>query len=165
MSSTDPILIASANRGKLREFQAILAGTRFKFVLPADLAISLEVVEDGLTYAENAALKARAYCAASGLVCMADDSGLEVDALNGQPGLYSARYSPKPGASDADRGECCSMGDRNRFIPNACSQRPQRDFDGVRPVGHTDAVLDTDIRRKLLLEGFQLSTEHVPATF
>jgi len=103
MSSTDPILIASANRGKLREFQAILAGTRFKFVLPADLAISLEVVEDGLTYAENAALKARAYCAASGLVCMADDSGLEVDALNGQPGLYSARYSPKPGASDADR--------------------------------------------------------------
>jgi len=67
------------------------------------LGLMLKVEEDGQTYAENAAKKARAYCAASGLPCLADDSGLEVDALNGAPGLYSARYAAKPGASDADR--------------------------------------------------------------
>ena len=103
MSASAKILVASANRGKLREFQAILADARFEFFLPADLGLALEVKESGSTYAENAALKARAYCAASGLICVADDSGLEVDALGGQPGLYSARYSPKPGATDADR--------------------------------------------------------------
>jgi XTP/dITP diphosphohydrolase len=103
MASFPPILIATANRGKLREFQAILTGAPFQFTLPVDQSISLDVVEDGSTYAENAALKARAYCAASGLISMADDSGLEVYALDGQPGLYSARYSPKPGATDADR--------------------------------------------------------------
>ena len=103
MSTREKILIASANRGKLREFQAILSDARFEFHLPSELGLTLDVQEDGSTYAENAALKARAYCAASGLICMADDSGLEVDALGGQPGLYSARYSPKPGATDADR--------------------------------------------------------------
>jgi XTP/dITP diphosphohydrolase len=103
MSNIPPILIASGNRGKLREFQAILTDTRFSFILPSDLGLALDVPEDGLTYAENAALKARAYCAASGLITLADDSGLEVAALNGQPGLYSARYLPKPGATDADR--------------------------------------------------------------
>jgi XTP/dITP diphosphohydrolase len=61
------------------------------------------VEEDGSTYAENASKKALAFARASGLISLADDSGLEVDALGGAPGLYSARYSPKPGAKDADR--------------------------------------------------------------
>jgi XTP/dITP diphosphohydrolase len=65
--------------------------------------LNLNVHEDGTTYAENAAKKALAFAQASGLTCLADDSGLEVEALNGAPGLYSARYSPKPGASDKDR--------------------------------------------------------------
>lgn len=97
------IVIASTNPGKLREFEEILEGAPFRFCLPPALGISLEVVENGQTYAENAALKARAYAQASGRIALADDSGLEVDALNGQPGLYSARYSSKPGAGDADR--------------------------------------------------------------
>ncbi|HMN59423.1 MAG TPA: RdgB/HAM1 family non-canonical purine NTP pyrophosphatase [Anaerolinea sp.] len=97
------ILIASTNPGKLREFQEILAGEDFNLVLPTTLGIQLQVVEDGSTYAENAAKKALAYQRASGLVTLADDSGLEVDALGGAPGLYSARYSPLPGATDADR--------------------------------------------------------------
>ncbi|MHB1448222.1 MAG: RdgB/HAM1 family non-canonical purine NTP pyrophosphatase [Bellilinea sp.] len=97
------LLIASSNRGKLREIQAVLAGLPVELVLPADLGLSLQVAETGVTYAENAALKARAYCLASGLLTLADDSGLEVDALNGAPGLHSARFSPKPNASDADR--------------------------------------------------------------
>ena len=97
------LLIASTNRGKLHEIQAVLAGLVFDLVLPDDLGLTLQVDETGETYAENAALKARAYCQASGLLTLADDSGLEVAALNGAPGLHSARYSPRPGASDADR--------------------------------------------------------------
>jgi len=97
------ILIASSNKGKLREFQEILNDHTVAFQLPADLGISLDVVEDGANYAENAAKKARAYAQASGLIALADDSGLEVDALDGAPGLYSARYAPWEGATDADR--------------------------------------------------------------
>ena len=72
-------------------------------VLPHQLGIEQEVQETGQTYHENAALKALAFCRLSGLVTLADDSGLEVDALGGAPGLHSARYSPLPAASDADR--------------------------------------------------------------
>ena len=97
------LLIASSNRGKLREIQAVLAGLPVDLVLPTDLGLALQVEESGATYAENAALKARAYCQASGLLTLADDSGLEVDALHGAPGLHSARFSPLPDASDADR--------------------------------------------------------------
>jgi XTP/dITP diphosphohydrolase len=103
MNQNMKLLVASGNRGKLREFRAILADMQVEFLMPADLGIDLDVLEDGSTYAENAALKARAYCDLSGLITLADDSGLEVYALGGQPGLYSARYSPKPGATDADR--------------------------------------------------------------
>ena len=74
-----------------------------ELVLPQQLGIELEVQETGQTYHENAALKALALCRLSGLVTLADDSGLEVEALGGAPGLHSARYSPLPGASDADR--------------------------------------------------------------
>lgn len=103
MNDSVMVLIASGNRGKLVEFQEILANEPFKLYLPADLGLRLEVEETGNTYAENAALKARTYAVASGLMTLADDSGLEVDALNGAPGLYSARYAPKAGANDADR--------------------------------------------------------------
>jgi XTP/dITP diphosphohydrolase len=103
-----PLLIASTNIGKLREIEAILAGRMIQnlpleLVLPSQIGIRLEVEEDGSTYAENAAKKALAYTNASGLVTLADDSGLEVYALEGQPGLYSARYAPWQGATDADR--------------------------------------------------------------
>lgn len=100
-----PLLIATSNPGKLRELQALLVDLQdqIQLLLPADLNLSLEVVEDGDTYLENAVKKALAYGQASGLLTLADDSGLEVDALNGAPGLFSARYSDKPGATDADR--------------------------------------------------------------
>ncbi len=97
------LLIATGNKGKVREIQALLGALDVELVIPKDLGIEMDVVEDGLTYAENAAKKARAYSQASGLVALADDSGLEVAALDGAPGLYSARYSPQPGATDADR--------------------------------------------------------------
>lgn len=97
------VLIASGNPGKLREIQAVLEGEPFILYLPAQVGLALEVHETGSTYAENAALKALAYAQASSMVALADDSGLEVAVLGGAPGLHSARYHPKPGATDADR--------------------------------------------------------------
>lgn len=103
------VLLATHNPGKVREIQALvdeLAPEQrglFELVLPQQLGIWLEVQESGQTYHENAALKALAFCRASRLVTLADDSGLEVDALGGAPGLHAARYSPLPAATDADR--------------------------------------------------------------
>jgi XTP/dITP diphosphohydrolase len=97
------LLIATENKGKRRELQQLLDGLSLQLVLPSEVGLTLKVEEIGSTYAENAALKAVAYARAAGLKALADDSGLEVDALRGAPGLYSARYSPLPGATDADR--------------------------------------------------------------
>jgi len=97
------LLIATNNKGKVKELQGLLKGTGLELITPKDINLNLEVEEDGTTYAENAIKKASAFAHASGLVSLADDSGLEVDALDGAPGLYSARYHPKPGANDADR--------------------------------------------------------------
>jgi len=97
------LLIATGNKGKVREIEALLADIALELVIPKQLGIDIHVEETGTTYAENAKLKAIAYAQASGLPSLADDSGLEVDALAGDPGLKSARYSPKPGATDADR--------------------------------------------------------------
>ncbi len=97
------LLIATENQGKILELQELLSSLGCELVTPRQLGLALNVVEDGHTYQENAGKKALAYAAASGLISLADDSGLEVDALDGAPGLYSARYSPKPGTNDADR--------------------------------------------------------------
>ncbi len=97
------LLIATNNQGKIAEFRELLAGSGIEFVTPAQINLRLEIAEDGSTYRENAAKKALAFAQASGLTSLADDSGLEVDALGGAPGLHSARYSPKPGAGDKDR--------------------------------------------------------------
>ncbi len=97
------LLIATENQGKVKELQELLADLGLELLTPRQIGLNLNVIEDGQTYEENAGKKARAYAAASGLLSLADDSGLEVDALNGAPGLYSARYAPQPDATDADR--------------------------------------------------------------
>ena len=86
------LLLATNNRGKRREWRALLTGLPVDLLLPAEVGLALEVEEHGSTYAENALLKAHAFAAASGLPSLADDSGLEVDALGGAPGIRSARY-------------------------------------------------------------------------
>lgn len=96
------LLIASNNPGKLHELLPILSNLPFQLVTPADIGLKLEVEETGATYAENARLKAEVFAQASGLLTLADDSGLEVDSLDGEPGVYSARYAGA-NASDADR--------------------------------------------------------------
>ena len=85
-------VLATHNPGKLREMSAILGELGVEVVSPADVGITVDVEETGTTFAENAMLKAKAICAAAGLPAIADDSGLCVDALNGGPGVYSARY-------------------------------------------------------------------------
>jgi len=98
----DKVLVATSNRGKVREFAEILVDLKDVLLIPADLRLTLDVIETGRTYAENARLKAAAFARASGLISVGDDSGLEVDALSGAPGLHSARYAG-PGADDAAR--------------------------------------------------------------
>ena len=103
------ILLATNNPGKVREIRALIEELapayreQISLILPLDMGIHLDVAEDGKTYAENAARKAAAFCRASHLITLADDSGLEVTALGGEPGLHSHRYSPSPNATDADR--------------------------------------------------------------
>lgn len=96
-----PILLATNNPGKVREFRRLLEPFGFVAVTPAEAGVAVEVEEDGQSYAENAILKARAFAGASGMTALADDSGIEVDALGGGPGMYSARYG---GAGLDDRG-------------------------------------------------------------
>lgn len=87
------LLIGSGNEGKQREWRALLAGLDVVLVVPQDLdPAPAEPEEEGATFAENAAHKARAYAAATGIRTIADDSGLEVDALHGAPGLRSRRF-------------------------------------------------------------------------
>lgn len=96
-SRTQTILLASGNAGKLRELGAVLAPLGVELLPQAHFGVP-EVAETGLSFVENAIIKARAAALHSGLPAIADDSGLEVDYLNGAPGIYSARYS---GAGDA----------------------------------------------------------------
>jgi XTP/dITP diphosphohydrolase len=96
-------LVATQNPGKLREYQDLLADLPVEWFSLQDLGLEdLEVPETGATFTENARIKASAYAEASGVLTLADDSGLEVDALGGAPGVYSSRYAG-PGASDTDR--------------------------------------------------------------
>ena len=96
------LLLATNNPGKVREFRRLLAGSPFEVVTPAEAGIALEVEETGSTYLENALLKARAFARAGGCLALADDSGIEVDALDGGPGMYSARFGG-PGLDDKGR--------------------------------------------------------------
>ena len=103
------LLIATGNPGKIREFRALFAAhveSEWELVSPADVGLAdFSVVEDGETYAENAGRKARSYSNASGLPALADDSGIEVDALEGAPGLYSARYAGEDSDDAANRAK------------------------------------------------------------
>lgn len=102
MSSAQRLLIATGNPGKFAEYIDLLSGLPWELTSLREEKLALEVEESGATYEENARLKAEAYAQASGLVTLADDSGLEVDALEGQPGPGSARYGG-PGLSDTQR--------------------------------------------------------------
>ena len=100
MSLPERIVLASNNAGKVREINEMLAGHTVRVVSQSAFNVP-EVAETGLTFIENALLKARNAARHTGLPAIADDSGIELDALGGRPGIYSARYAGT-GASDAD---------------------------------------------------------------
>ena len=100
--SKNRLLIATANRGKVAEYGELLAGLDCTLLSLADVGISGSIEESGATYEENARIKAVECAARSGIVTLADDSGLEVDALGGEPGVISARYAGDD-ATDAER--------------------------------------------------------------
>jgi XTP/dITP diphosphohydrolase len=98
---TQKIVLASGNAGKLREFQQLLAGCGFEVLPQSDFDVSI-AAETGTTFVENAIIKARHACQQTGLPAIADDSGIEVDALSGRPGVYSARYAGEDANDDAN---------------------------------------------------------------
>lgn len=98
------LLLATNNQGKVREYRELLVDVCLELVTPAAEGLELAVEETGTSFEENACLKARAFAASSNLLTLADDSGLEVDALNGEPGVFSARYAGE-NATDAGRVE------------------------------------------------------------
>lgn len=95
------IVLASGNSGKLREIQAVLDQQRFQLIKQSELNVP-DVPETGTTFVENAIIKARHAAQLTGLPALADDSGIEVDALQGAPGVYSARYAGEHGADEAN---------------------------------------------------------------
>lgn len=97
------IVLATSNPGKLKEFQALLQHSDFEISIQSDYGV-IDADETGITFAENALIKARHASQQTGLCAIADDSGLEVDYLNGGPGIYSARFAGK-GATDKENRE------------------------------------------------------------
>ncbi|WP_227369273.1 RdgB/HAM1 family non-canonical purine NTP pyrophosphatase [Halomonas sp. M20] len=114
MSVSQTIVLASNNSGKFKEFNALFKPLGIT-LCPQTQFASIDVEETGSTFVENALLKAREACRVSGLPALADDSGLEVDALQGAPGVFSARYA----------GEGSSDGDNNRKLLEAMVQLPE----------------------------------------
>jgi len=119
------ILIGTTNKGKVAEFSAMLAGSRVEWVSLADfpdLAKIPEIAEDGATFAENASKKALAYARATGLWTIADDSGLVVDALDGAPGVNSARFSGREAKeqlrTEIDRANIDKLLDMMKSVPS-----------------------------------------------
>lgn len=107
------LVLASKNRHKLAEMQTILGELGLEVVLESEVGVDVDVEETGTTFEENALLKAKAVMEASGMAAIADDSGLEVDALHGAPGVYSARY----GGKDSDAARTALLLENMRDVP------------------------------------------------
>lgn len=163
------LVFATGNAGKLREAAEIL-GTGYRVLSPADVGLpGFDVEETGSTFRENSLLKAQALWHACGLPCFADDSGLEVDALGGAPGIYSARYASDHNfASNIDRllSELADVENRTarfrcvvtliaedgkpRFFDGACEGRITRERHGAGGFGY-DPVFVTDLYPNLTM--------------
>lgn len=124
------LILASNNKNKLREFKQLVEGMDIELLSQSEAGLHLDVEETGTTFEENAYLKAKAVTDALDCAAVADDSGLVVDALGGEPGVYSARYGPGHDASDADRYNYLlnKLGDEKnrsaRFVCCICCTMP-----------------------------------------
>lgn len=129
------IVLASGNAGKLREFNAMLADLGIEFVRQSELGVQ-DTDETGLTFVENALIKARHAAQHTGMPAMADDSGIMVDALGGAPGLYSARYSGEHGDDAANNAKLL---DTLKDVPDA--QRTARFYCCIVYLRHAEDQL------------------------
>lgn len=118
--SLPKLVIATNNRAKLREFAELLEGSGFELVTPGDLGLEWEVEETGASFEENARMKAVDAARAAGLPALADDSGLEVDYLDGRPGIFSARYAggSRTSADIAESEQIRLLLDEMRGVPD-----------------------------------------------
>lgn len=107
------LIIASNNKGKIREYKQILEPMGYEVVSQREAGADIEVEETGTAFAENSALKAQAIYDMFGCAVLADDSGLEIDALNGEPGVYSARY----GGLESDSERTALVLDKMKDVP------------------------------------------------
>lgn len=142
------LLIATNNKGKVSELRNLLADVNAELVTPAQIGLDLDVEEDGTTYAGNATKKALAFARASGLISLADDSGLEVDALDGEPGLYSARYGSPDGNKLSDR-------ERRKYLLGKLHYKPRpwtARFRAVIAISIPEGLWDQTARRLNLRE-------------
>ena len=127
------MILASNNKGKLREMRELLADMDIEVLSQREAGLDFEVDETGTTFEENSYLKAKAVTDASGLPAVADDSGLVVEYLNGEPGVYSARYTGNPEHNDADRYNYLlkkmeGVSDRRaKFVSAVCCTFPNGD--------------------------------------
>jgi len=162
------VVLASSNTGKLRELTSLLASFDFDLIAQNELGVDTPP-ETGTTFVENALLKARHAAAATNLAALADDSGIEVDALNGRPGVYSARYA---GEGATDRDNLNKMLDELRDVPS--SRRTARyecviafvtAADDPKPIFATGTWEGTLITNPRGLEGFGYDPIFVPKGF
>lgn len=144
------LVLATANPGKLREFRHLLAGLPLRIVGLADVGLA-PPPETGASFAENAALKARAAALGSGLPALADDSGLEVEALGGAPGVHSARYAGEGADDEANRRrlsrELATVPERERAGRFRCAlalARPDGDVEVVE--GRCEGIMVAEPR-------------------
>lgn len=114
------LLIATNNKGKIEELKELLKDLKIELVTPSKIGLDLDVIEDGTTYAENATKKAVAFAQASGLISLADDTGLEVDTLDGAPGLYSKRYG-----STNNGGQDLPDAERRKYLVSQLQDAPR----------------------------------------
>ena len=112
------IAIATGNAHKVKELSRLLDIEGIEFVSLKDLGFTGDIVEDGKTFAENAMIKAKFICDKYSIPAIADDSGLCVDALNGEPGIYSARYASNDGGNSDDRANIDLLLDNLKTIPS-----------------------------------------------
>ena len=108
------LFLATTNTGKIQEFKLLLKESKYSLVTPKETGVNLAVEENGNSFKENALIKAKAYSIATNFLCLADDSGIEIDALNGMPGVYSARYG---GADLTDKDRVNLVLSKMRDVP------------------------------------------------
>lgn len=139
------LILASNNKNKLREFSRLVKDMDIELISQRDAGCDFEVEETGTTFEENSYLKASAVTNATGIAAFADDSGLCVDALGGEPGVYSARYCPKEGATDSDRynyllSKLENVENRTaRFVCTICCTMPNGDV--IRSRGECEGYI------------------------